>query len=155
MSWFSRKEIFILIKVFALEYCFFLYHALASLSQFHYCLSLYYSCLVFIFVLNSFAVTNSLCIARFMQGKARIHAKRNDRIFKFLRLKRELWNVVEICISKIMHLAQCNFAKDLCSCFFIFEFSMQTRIFMQILSSYKLEIFIFWKAVLFTFLHRF
>ena len=94
----------------------FLYHAVASLSR----LFLYFSRLVFIFVLNRFAVTNSLCIARFMQGKARIHAKRNDRIFKFLRVKRELWNEVKICISKIMHLAQCNFAKDLCACFFSF-----------------------------------
>ena len=107
-------------NVFALECGFFMYHALASLSHFYHYLFLYFSRLVFIFVLNRFAVTNSLCIPRFMQGMARIHAKRNDRIFKFLRVKRELWNEVKICISKIMHLAQCNFAKDLCSWFFHF-----------------------------------
>ena len=87
----------------------------------HYCLFLDSSRLIFIFVLYRFAVIDSLCITRFMQGKARVHAKRNDRIFKFLRVKRELWNAVEICISKIMDLAQCNFAKDSCSCFFHFR----------------------------------
>ena len=67
----------------ALECCCFLYHALASLSQFHYCFFLYFSRLIFILVLNRFAVTNSLSITRFMQGKARVHTKRNERIFKF------------------------------------------------------------------------
>ena len=71
----------------ALECCCFLYHALASLSQFHYCFFLYFSRLIFILVLNRFAVTNSLSITRFMQGKARIHAKRNDN-FQILARKK-------------------------------------------------------------------
>ena len=105
-------------KILRLNVVFFVPCSGVSLTLSLFFIFLYFFRFVFIFVLNRFAVTNSLCIARFMQGKARIHAKRNDRIFKFLRIKRELWNVVEICISKIMHLAQCNFAKDLCSWFF-------------------------------------
>ena len=53
-------------------------------------------------------------------------------------------NAARFCISKNRRLVLCHFT-----------FSMQTRFFTQIISSYKMKIISFWMAAFFAFFHRF